>query len=148
MANFRTVAPPLVVPEAIRQQLSTGLVATAPLYQGPLVRYSLVRSGPEDHDVRVGVTTGISGYLALYEIEADGNAKRLYPPTVEALRVLPNATIEVPDKAIAAREGLRLRLIFVPSPVAATNGFLAGVPPSAGAGSTSRPLVVDIPVAP
>ena len=52
--------------------VSTGF-ANAPLYQGPLVRYSLVRSGPSGEAVRVDVTPAIAGYLALYQVDAAGN---------------------------------------------------------------------------
>ncbi len=51
----------------------------APLYQGPLVRYSLVRSGPAGDDIRVEVTTGIAGYLALYQVDTRRNRERVYP---------------------------------------------------------------------
>lgn len=149
MANFRAGAPPLVVPEVVRQQLSAGLVATAPLYQGPLVRYSLTRSGPNDGAVQVEVTTEIAGYVALYEMDAAGNSKRIYPTGEEAARVPRDATIRIPADPIAVAEGSRLRLVLVPARLQAVNGFLAGADTGVvGGAAPPTPLVVDIPVAP
>jgi hypothetical protein len=67
------------LPDAVRRQFSSGFAADAPTYQGPLVRTSVIRSGPAGDAVRVEVSTGVTGYLALYEVDAAGNAKRVYP---------------------------------------------------------------------
>lgn len=150
MANFRAATLSPVVPEAVRQQLSGGLAPNAPLYQGPLVRYALVRSGPNGDAVRVEVTTGIAGYVALYEMGAAGNSKRVYPPGEEAARVLPNAPIQIPAEPLPTAEGSRLRLVLVPAP-APVNPVLTGAETSIVTGAANStapaPLVIDIPVA-
>jgi Domain of unknown function (DUF4384) len=150
MAALRAAPPP--IPDAVRQQLSSMVVTTAPLYQGPLVQYSLVRS---DQAVRVDVTAGIAGYLALYEIDASGNSKHVYPPGNDvAARVSPNLPMQIPSEPLKLADGAKLRLVLVPAPPGAVNGFLGGAVGGIAKDAVSAPqgpltpLVVDIPVAP
>jgi hypothetical protein len=143
------------VPQAARPPFAAGFSADGPLYQGPLVRYSVVRSGPAGDEVRIEVTTGIAGSLALYQVDAAGNSKRIYPgtnqpETDQAVLVLPGRTIQIPSSPIKMLDaGQRLRLVVLPAPAPMTIGSLGAVggaavrvepPPS--------PLVVDIPLAP
>ena len=158
MAALRAPAPP-PIPSAVRQAFSSIDVTTASPYQGPLVQYSLVRT---DQAVRVQVTTGIGGYLALYQIEPSENWKRVYPAGNNdvAARVLPNLPIQIPNEPLhPADSGARLKLVFVPTPPGAINGLVGG----AAGGLVNNglvnngvlpiqvpltPLVVDIPLAP
>jgi hypothetical protein len=161
---FRAADVRPILPAAIRQQFSAGFASSAPLYQGPLVRYSVVRSGPDGNGVRVNVATQIAGYLALYQVDTAGNSKLVYPSNESAsdpaALVLPGVTIQIPSSPIKiARAGERLRLIVVPAAPSAALGQLRGgiggvvngavrpafaEPPRA----PPAPLVVDIPLAP
>jgi hypothetical protein len=149
MTNFSAATRLPVVPAAVRQKFSAGLETSAALYQGPLVRYSLLRSGPRGNSVRVEVTIGIAGYLALYELDAAGKSTEVYPTNNVATRVLPNQAIQIPANPIGIPDGSRLRLVVVPAPPQAVNGFLAGGDTTIGTGTPPlAPLVVDIPLVP
>jgi hypothetical protein len=146
------VSPP--IPTAVRQQFSSNVVTTAPLYQGPLVRYSLVRT---DQAVRVQVTSGIAGYLALYQVDASGNSRRVYPSGNNDVAgpVSPNQPIEIPSEPLKlADAGAKLRLVLVPAPPAAVTGSLGGAVGGLVNDATLpiqaplTPLVVDIPLGP
>jgi len=148
------VAAPVAMPDAIRQQFAADLAASSPLYQGPLVRYSVIRSGPAGELVSLEVTTGIAGYLALYEVGAAGNPKRVYPVSQPALRVLPDVTVRMP---IQAAKNDKFRLVVVPAPapemvvVNGAPGTIGGVVSPTPQPLLQRPLtplVVDIPLAP
>jgi len=116
MASLRVGGPPRI-PDAIRQQFAAGFAANAPLYQGPLVRYSIVRGGAAGDGIRIEVTTGIAGYLALYQVDVAGNSKQVYPASEPAVAVLPNLTIQIPGSPIKmADSGGKLRLVVVPQP--------------------------------
>jgi hypothetical protein len=163
-AKALLAAPAPALPDAVRQQLSAGLAANARFYLGPLVRYSLLRGAAAGDGVRVEVTTGVAGYLALYEIDASGNSKRIYPadesPASEvATPVLPNQTIQIPNQPVVVDSGARLRLVVVPAGTTLGTGSLGGViggtinsaAPTALVAplqTAPTPLVVDIPVGP
>jgi hypothetical protein len=158
-AKAMLAAPSPALPDAIRQQFSAGLAANARLYLGPLVKYSLVRGASAGDGVRVEVTTGVAGYLALYEVDASGNSKRVYPAGEVATPVLPNQAIQIPDQPLVVDSGARLRLVMVPAGTTAVTGSVGGVTGAAlnGAAPTAlmaplqvapTPLVVDIPVGP
>ncbi len=156
---FRAADVRPIVPVAVRQQFFAGLASNAPLYQGPLVQYSVVRSGP-DGDLRVDVTAGVAGYLALYQVDTAGNSKRVYPENDPATLVAPGVAIQIPSSPIKiAHAGDRLRLIVVPAAASAAIGQLGGVAGGVVNGSVKpalaeplqappTPLVVDIPLAP
>jgi hypothetical protein len=146
IANF-SAARLRVVPDAVRQQLSTGLASNAPLYQGPLLRYKLIRGGPAGDAIQVEVTPATTGYLALYQADPGGKFKRVYPPGEEAARVLLNVPMQIPMNPLPISGMSRLRLVFVPAPMPA-NGVFAGAETSIGTGAAPvAPLVLDIPVA-
>jgi hypothetical protein len=137
------------IPEAIRQQFSSGFTANAPLYQGPLVRYSLLRSGPTEDAVRVEVSTGVAGYMALYRVDASGTSKQVYPAKDLAELVLPDLTIQIPSDPIkisGARE--KLRLVVIPVAPPASIGQIGGSIANAieKTPEPPAPLVVDIPL--
>ena len=146
------------MPDAIRQQFASGFVASAPLYEGPLVRYSLVRSGPNGDALRVNVTSGVAGYIALYEVDAAGNSKQVYPENQPATLVLAGSTTQIPSAPITiSQAGEKLRLVMVPAPpptMAASTGAIGGAINGAPNKDASpiqippAPLVVDIPLGP
>jgi hypothetical protein len=160
--TFRAAAAP-AIPSAVRQQFSAGFPANVPLYQGPLVRYSVVRSGPDGKDVRVEISTQMAGYAALYVVDAAGTPTRVYPINDPAALVSPGVTIQIPSAPIKiAQAGERLRLVIVPaipsvaagqlsSPlVGVVGGVLSGPAQRALAKplqAPASPLVVDIPLA-
>ncbi|MGB6946806.1 MAG: hypothetical protein WBE37_30705 [Bryobacteraceae bacterium] len=161
MASFRA-AGPVPIPEAVRQQFSDRIAANAPFYAGPLVQYSLVRSGPAGDNIRVEVTANLAGYLALYRVDPAGNVKRVYPADAVAVRVSPDIKIQVPNQPIKiGGAGERLRLVILPAALpevmgqlgragllgGAVNGTVLGTGP-APLSAPRAPLVVDIPLAP
>lgn len=158
MASLR-VGAPAQIPEAVRQQFSVGFAANSPLYQGPLVKYSLVRSGPAGKEVRVEVTPQMGGYLALYEVDVSGGSKRVYPVGDVAERVFADVAIHIPNSPIRIATGERLRLVVVPQAAVlrgtagslrVVGGFVNGVVEQAASplGAPPGPIVVDIPLAP
>jgi len=151
IATLRDGGRVSVVPDAVRQQLAAAAVNDAPLYQGPLLRYSLLRGGRDDRGVRVEVTAALAGYVALYDVDPAGNSKRVYPAEEEAARVLPNIPLQIPEQPIRVASGSRLRLVLAPAPLPPVNGLLAGAQAALGKVNPPQPqtpLVVDIPVAP
>ena len=144
------------IPDAIRQQFASGFVANGPLYEGPLVQYSLVRSGPNGDALRVNVTSGVAGYIALYEVDAAGKSKQIYPENETAALVSAGSTTQIPSAPIQiARAGEKLRLVVVPAPSSTitTTGGLGGAINGAPKDALSTqappaPLVVDIPLGP
>jgi hypothetical protein len=147
VAALKTGAPQ--IPDAIRQQFSAGFLATAPRYQGPLVRYSLIRSGAAGESVRVEVSTGVAGYLALYQVDAAGNPKHIYPEGEPAMLVLPDITIQIPSNPIKIGASGKLRLVLVPTAQPSVIGQLGGAVSNAVQKEKSEPepLVIDIPLA-
>jgi hypothetical protein len=144
------------MPDVIRQQFASASAAGAPLYEGPLVRYSLVRSGPNGDALRVDVTSGVAGYIALYEVDAAGNSKQVYPENQPATLVLAGSTTQIPSAPITiSQPGEKLRLVVVPAPSSpmATTGAIGGVVNGAlkdalSTAAPPTPLVVDIPLGP
>lgn len=149
LANLRAAAI-RTIPASIEQQFAAGFAFNAPLYQGPLVQYAVLRSGPEGRAIRVQVTAGVAGYLALYEVDSVGNATRVYPAGQVAARIAPNLPIQIPAEPIEIREGgARLRLVVVQAPAPVGNGFSPRTQGAiGGADVQSTPLVVEIPLAP
>ncbi len=157
-ADLALAPPPL--PDAVRQQFSSGFDADAKLYQGPLVQYSLIRSGPAGDEVRVEVSTRIAGYLALYRVDACGNSSRVYPENDPAVRVVPGVSIQIPPSALKiADAGEKLRLVVVPAAASAVAGQNARAIVGGAINGASQqalvdqfkaepaPLVIDIPLA-
>jgi hypothetical protein len=155
-AQLALAPPPL--PDDVRQQFSSGFVADAKLYQGPLVQYSLVRSGPAGDEVRVEVSTRIAGYLALYRVDAGGNSSRVYPETDAAIRVVPDISIQIPPSPLKiADAGEKLRLVILPAAPSVVAGQNARAISGAVNGASQQaitdqfkaepaPLVIDIPI--
>jgi hypothetical protein len=149
------------IPDAVRQQFSAGLAQNGPFYQGPMVRYSLVRSGDAGNLVRVEVSTQTAGYLALYRLDSAGDWTRVYPESEPAKMVLPDAPMQIPTTAIRIVDaGSRLRLVLLPAAptkepsVGLLGGAANGVVRPAIAqqlrapSPLPKPMVVDIPLGP
>lgn len=155
-AELALAPPPL--PDAVRQQFSSGFVADAKLYQGPLVQYSLIRSGPAGDEVRVEVSTRIASYLALYRVDAGGNSSRVYPENDPAVRVAPGVSMQIPPSPLKiADAGGKLRLVIVPAAASAVAEQNARAIGGAINGASQQalvdqfkappaPLVIDIPI--
>jgi hypothetical protein len=153
------VAPPPSIPDAIRQKFAAGFDANAPLYQGPLVRYSVIRGGQAGDEIRIEVSIGITGYLALYELDTAGNSKRVYPANDPAMLMPADSTLRIPNDPIKiadAKEKLRLVLIAAtPAGVAGQLGAVGGAVNGTALGTGAAPfpaqptsLVVDVPLGP
>jgi hypothetical protein len=159
VASLR-VGSPERIPDAVRQQFSEALVSTAPLYQGPLVRYSVARGRHDGNAVRVNVSTSMPGYLALYRVDAAGNVKRVYPTADVATPVLPNIAMQIPINPVKVDAGEKLRLVVIPlgeasvfGQLGAVGGVVNGAATTLGTGNAPleaprAPLVVDIPLGP
>lgn len=124
---------------------AAGLVAN---YNGPLLQYSFLKrdttgadsvlpagAPPQPGDaIRVSVLPGVAGYLSLYQLDASGDWKRLFPADEQGLLVAVNARQTIPDAPIivtTAEQKLRLMLV-----------------PVAGQQAAPAPLVVDIAIGP
>lgn len=105
-------APSLLNPgTAKRMSLTPALAAQAPLYEGPLVRYSVVPSAPATEEIRIEVVSEIAGGLALYEASAAGKWQRVYPDGDAAVPVIPGHPIQIP----IAKTSRPLRLLVAPA---------------------------------
>jgi hypothetical protein len=118
-------------------------------YNGPLLRYSLVKrdttgtdsalpasARPQPGDaIRLSVLPGVAGYLSLYRLSPSGDWTRLFPAAEQGLLVAANARQTIPDAPIIVTTAdQKLRLTLVP---------LAAQP-----ATTPAPLTVDITVGP
>jgi hypothetical protein len=106
-------APPVgqPLPGPRKQELTAGVAANAPLYSGPLVRYSLLRSGPSGGAIRIEVVSQVAGYLALYRVDDAGQWQRVYPVTAPEIAIAANTAYQIPESPIAlggAQDKLRL----------------------------------------
>ena len=128
--------------------------AGAPLYNGPLVRYSVLRSKGTDDGVRIEVVSQIPGYMALYRADAAGQWQRVYPVNDAEAAIAANMAYQIPDAPIIARDNReKLRLVIERAPgtssaAQVTTGALAA--PRAKAldqkAAGLPPLVIEIPI--
>jgi hypothetical protein len=114
--------------------------AAAPLYNGPLVRYSVLRSKAADEGVRIEVVSQIPGYMALYRVDVRGQWQRVYPVNDAEAAIAANMAYQIPDAPIIARDN-REKLRLVIERVTAPS---AGAQLTSGAGPA--PLVIEIPI--
>ena len=142
-------APPaagLALPEAPQKQgLMAGIAANAPLYQGPLVRTSVLRSGPSGNAVRIEVVSELAGDLVLYRLDAAGQWQRVFPANGPGFSVAASTAYQIPDDPIAVRGNQdKLRLVIEPAAVSRLGDQL-----TAGSLAEPRaPLVVEIAIGP
>jgi hypothetical protein len=143
------------VPAAPKQAL-TDRIAGAPLYSGPLVRTSVLRSGPSGDMIRIEVVSQLAGELALYRVDAAGEWQRVFPANGPELAITANTAYQIPDDPIAVRGNQdKLRLVIEP---AAGPGIRAQLATGALAAPRAQaldakkaapaPLVVEIPLGP
>jgi hypothetical protein len=148
-------APPLVLaaPEATSQAVA-GLVAGGALYNGPIVRYSLLRSGPAGSAVRVEVVSQVAGTIALYRADAAGQWQRVFPLNSPGIPIAANTPLHIPDNPIAVRGNQdKLRLVLEPGPTAtfASKQVTGALDESRAKALTKKsevatPLVIEIPI--
>jgi hypothetical protein len=160
----REQARPAQLAAGVMGGIATGaaLDTNAPLYTGPLVRYSVLRSGPSGDAVRIEVVSQIEGSLALYREDAGGQWQRVFPVNGAALPIAANAPYQIPDDPITIRGSQKkLRLVIEP---AVRRGIAAQLatgslneprsqtaPKAAAAAAAPGPpgrLVVEIPIGP
>jgi hypothetical protein len=144
---------------------SPSVAANAPLYSGPLVRYSVLRSGPSGDAVRIEVVSQVAGSLTLYRADADGQWQRVFPANGPGLSIAANAAYQIPDDPIEIRGNQKkLRLVVEPAPRPAIAAqFAAGAlkepraapapkamaaPKAAAVPAPPGPLVIEIPLGP
>jgi hypothetical protein len=125
MNSFRqALASPSVAPQA-NAQLGAVAAGAVNSYIGPLLHYSLLKRDANGTDVplaqaddlkpgelvRLSVSAGVPGYLALYQLDATGQWNRVSGTTVEA-----DSTIILPDSFIQIQrvaERFRLALLRI-----------------------------------
>ena len=143
------------VPPLRKEALApTIAAAVAPLYNGPLVRYSVLRSKAADDGVRIEVVSQIPGYMALYRANAEGQWQRVYPVNDAEVAIAANTAYQIPDAPIAVRDNReKLRLVIEPAARASFANQLTGGSlnaPRAKAldqkASGPAPLVIEIPI--
>ncbi len=131
--SLKRAAPALVVPNRLQALDQKGqviggavngalaapvpaAVVGAPLYTGPLVRYSLLRSGPSGDAVRIEVVSQLAGNLALYQADAAGQWQRVFPVNAPGLPIMADIAYQVPDDPLAIGGNQnKLRLVIEPS---------------------------------
>jgi hypothetical protein len=148
-------APPAVVtaPEAANTTVGS-IVAAGALYNGPLLRYSLLRSGPAGNAVRVEVVSQVAGTIALYQADAAGQWRRVFPLNAPGIPIAANTPLHVPDDPVAVRGNQdKLRLVLEPAPTAtfATKLATGALDESRAKALTKKsaaptPLVIEIPI--
>jgi hypothetical protein len=152
--NGAPVGQPLPGPR--KQELTAGVAGKAALYSGPLVRYSLLRSGPSGAAIRIEVVSQVAGYLALYRVDDVGQWQRVYPVTAPEIAIAANTAYQIPENPIAlggAQE--KLRLVIDPAAVPSFGAqFGVGSVNETRAkalvekAAASVPLVVEIAIGP
>jgi hypothetical protein len=154
----------------LAKQLDTAANASVANYNGPLVHYSVTKpqaGGKEsrassDTDLKTGdvfrlnISSDISGYLALYQLDRLGEWTRIYPVAAEPMLVTAKSNYTIPEAPLRVETGAKkLRLVLAPlnlfrGRIAAalsarskskTNEGASTQPPEPGA-----PLVVDITI--
>ncbi len=143
-------------PQVLRStKLNASPAVSGPLYTGPLVRYSVVRSGPSGDSVRVEVVSQRAGSLSLYRADAAGQWQRVYPANGPAFPIAANTTYQIPDDPIAMRgNARRLRLVIepgpAPAPLAQATGALMAPRAQTLEKKEAAPtrLVIEIPIGP
>ena len=135
----------LVLSQAIAKEEPATDIANAPLYQGPLVRYSVLRSGPSGNAVRIEVVSELAGDLVLYRLDAAGQWQRVFPANGPGFSVAASTAYQIPDDPIAVRGNQdKLRLVIEPAAVSRLGDQL-----TAGSLAEPRaPLVVEIAIGP
>jgi hypothetical protein len=142
----RAPLPPRETPKAV-------LASDAVLYQGPLVRYSVIRSGPAGDAIRIEVVSQLPGNLALYRRDAQGQWQRVYPANAPDTPVAANTPYQVPAEPLRVRDPEKLRLIIQPAGPR-YEAQLAGSLNQPRARALQKavieppPLVVEIPIGP
>jgi hypothetical protein len=152
-------APAAPRPPLRKQELTAGIAANAPLYNGPLVRYSVQRSGPSGDAIRIEVVSQLAGNLALYRMGAAGQWQRVFPVNAAQIPIAANTAYQIPENPIAIGGNQdKLRLVIEPAEAATSSlandrlstGQLAE--PRAKAMVTKSvapmPLVVEIAIGP
>lgn len=129
--------------------ITAGVGGNVPLYNGPLVRYSLLRSGPAGDAVRLEVVSQVAGNLALYRMDATGQWQRVYPVNASELAITANTTYQIPEDPIASR-GNQDKLRLVINPAVATSAGQLRAPRAQALFDKASPglLVVEIPIGP
>ena len=154
----------------LSKQLDTAANASVANYNGPLVHYSVAKpdaAGKEsrassDADLKTGdvfrlnVSSDVSGYLALYQLDKLGEWTRVYPVAAEPMLVTAKSNYTIPEAPLRVETGAKkLRLVLAP-----LNAFRGRIATALSARSKSKtsegtstqppepgvPLVVDITI--
>ena len=153
-AELATAATaPARVSQASQPAPKAMLASDAALYQGPLVRYSLIRSGPAGDTIRIEVVSQLPGTLALYQRDAEGQWQRVYPANAPNTTIAANTPYQIPEEPITVRGPQKLRLVVEPAGPRYEAQLAAGSlnQPRARpqrAIIAPPPLVVEIPIGP
>ncbi len=154
-AKREAVAPAPQSAQAING-VAAEAVAPAPLYNGPLVRYLVLRDKDAEGAVRIEVVSQIPGSMALYRANAEGQWQRVYPLNEAGVAIAANTAYRIPDAPISVRDNReKLRLVIEPAV-----GPLIGGQLTTGSLNAPRakaldekatgpaPLIIEIPIGP
>jgi hypothetical protein len=152
----RAAARAKAQPARLAARPAAALALDAPLYSGPLVRYSVLRSGPSGDAVRIEVVSELAGSLALYRADAAGQWQRVFPAKGPGLSIAANASYQIPDDPIVIRGNQKtLRLVIEPAARPAIAAQLATGSLNEPRAKTldkkttaPAPLVIEIPIGP
>ena len=65
--------------------------------------------------IRLNVTSAVTGYLSLYQIDLEGALKQLFPVADQGLLVTANATQTIPDEPIVVTDvEQKFRITLIP----------------------------------
>jgi hypothetical protein len=152
-------------PDGVTKQFLAGFSGAVPKYSGPLVRYSLLKRDANGVDstlpssdqlkpgdaIRLTVTPGAQGYLALYQLDKSGESRRVFPATDVAIPVLANISYTIPPAPILVRDtDAGLRIVLAPALLSGGAPSKVAAPQAARAlkaqsvAIAPAPLVVDI----
>jgi hypothetical protein len=147
----------VAVPPDVSKQFAVGFNGPVSSYSGPLLRYSVFRRNAEGtfaplaaaeklkagDTIRVTVTPGVAGYLAVYRLNRSAEATRVFPAVDAAKAVEANVSYVVPESAVELTSAdQRVRVVLAPRELdsfAKTQRVSKALAPA--------PLIVDIPVA-
>jgi hypothetical protein len=97
--------------------------------------------------VRINVVSAVPGYLSIFQLDAAGQWKRVYPEAEPGLLLAANAERIVPDAPIVVRDSeQKLRLTLAPIPAADLLAKKSANAPATGP-ATPAPIVLDITIA-
>ncbi len=140
---------------AIGGAMNQDAAVNAPLYNGPLLRTSVLRSGPSGDRIRIEVVSQVTGNLALYRIDAAGQWQHVFPMNAPEMPIAANTTYQIPDDPITSTGNQdKLRLVINPTDPSLRSQVSSGQLSEPRAAAVQQktavpaPLVMEIAIGP